>query len=140
MKLPVTWINESFKKDYSADDLSDLLTLSGIESEIEKDKGEEILDISLTPNRADCFSYKGIIQEISALDNAKIKFEDLLNPEIHHNLTMKVEVQSKEDCPVFMTRVIKSINKMQIHQNGSKKDSINLDISQSMQLLILLIM
>ena len=40
MKLPVTWINESFKKDYSADDLSDLLTLSGIESEIEKNKGE----------------------------------------------------------------------------------------------------
>ena len=24
---------------------------------------------------------------------------------------MKIEVQSKEDCPVFMTRVIKSINK-----------------------------
>ena len=100
MKLPVTWINESFKRDYSADDLSDLLTLSGIESEIEKDKGEEILDISLTPNRADCFSYKGIIQEISALDNAKIKYEDLLNPEIHHKECMKVEVQSKEDCPV----------------------------------------
>ena len=111
MKLPVTWINESFKKDYSADDLSDLLTLSGIESEIDKDKGEEILDISLTPNRADCFSYKGIIQEISALDNAKVKYEDLPDPEIHHKECMKVDVQSKEDCPVFMTRVIKSINK-----------------------------
>ena len=49
MKIPVTWINESFKKDYSAIELSDLLTLSGIESEIQKDKDEEILDISLTP-------------------------------------------------------------------------------------------
>ena len=56
MKLPVKWINESFKKNYSANELSDLLTLSGIESEIEKQNGEDILDIQLTPNRADCFS------------------------------------------------------------------------------------
>ena len=52
MKLPVKWINESFKKDYSSVELSDLLTLSGIESEIEREKDEEILDIQLTPNRA----------------------------------------------------------------------------------------
>ena len=111
MKLPVTWINESFKKDYSAIELSDLLTLSGIESEIEKDKGEEVLDISLTPNRADCFSYKGIIQEISALDNAKIINIKQTEPEIHHNQAMEVDVKSKIDSPVFMTRVIKSINR-----------------------------
>ena len=43
MKLPVKWINESFKKDYSSVELSDLLTLSGIESEIEREKNEEIL-------------------------------------------------------------------------------------------------
>ena len=41
MKLPVKWINESFKKDYSSVELSDLLTLSGIESEIEREKNEE---------------------------------------------------------------------------------------------------
>ena len=111
MKLPVKWINESFKKDYSAIELSDLLTLSGIESEIEKDKGEAILDISLTPNRADCFSYKGIIQEISALDNTKIMNQAHPDPQIHHKEIMDVDVQSKEDCPVFLTRVIKSINK-----------------------------
>ncbi len=111
MKLPVTWINESFKKDYSAIELSDLLTLSGIESEIEKDKGEEVLDISLTPNRADCFSYKGIIQEISALDNAKIINIKQTEPAIHHNQAMVVDVKSKIDSPVFMTRVIKSINR-----------------------------
>ena len=111
MKLPVTWINESFKKDYSAIELSDLLTLSGIESEIEKDKGEEVLDISLTPNRADCFSYKGIIQEISALDNAKIINIKQTEPLIHHNQAMVVDVKSKIDSPVFMTRVIKSINR-----------------------------
>ena len=45
MKIPVTWINESFKKDYSAIELSDLLTLSGIESEIQKDK--DVVDVRL---------------------------------------------------------------------------------------------
>ena len=51
------------------------------------------------------------MQEVSALDNAKIKNVKQTLPEIHHNLTMEVDVQSKEDSPVFMTRVIKSINR-----------------------------
>ena len=143
MKLPVKWINESFKKDYSAIELSDLLTLSGIESEIEKSKGEEILDISLTPNRADCFSYKGIVQEVSALDNAKIKNVKQALPEIHHNLTMEVDVQSKEDSPVFMTRVIKSINrnakspkwlKEKLDQSGYKSINAIVDIANYVML------
>ena len=143
MKLPVKWINESFKKDYSAIELSDLLTLSGIESEIEKSKGEEILDISLTPNRADCFSYKGIVQEVSALDNAKIKNVKQALPEIHHNLTMEVDVQSKEDSPVFMTRVIKSINrnakspkwlKEKLDQSGYKSINAVVDIANYVML------
>ena len=143
MKLPVKWINESFKKDYSAIELSDLLTLSGIESEIEKSKGEEILDISLTPNRADCFSYKGIVQEVSALDNAKIKSVKQALPEIHHNLTMEVDVQSKEDSPVFMTRVIKSINrnakspkwlKEKLDQSGYKSINAVVDIANYVML------
>ena len=110
MKLSVKWINESFKKDYSSVELSDLLTLSGIESEIEREKNEEILDIQLTPNRADCFSYKGIIQEIGALDCSKITNKELTHPKIHHNEIMDVDVQSPNDSPVFMTRVIRSIN------------------------------
>ena len=143
MKLPVKWINESFKKDYSAIELSDLLTLSGIESEIEKSKGEEILDISLTPNRADCFSYKGIVQEVSALDNAKIISVKQPVPEIHHNLTMEVDVQSKKDSPVFMTRVIKSINrkakspkwlKEKLEQSGYKSINAVVDIANYVML------
>ena len=143
MKLPVKWINESFKKDYSAIELSDLLTLSGIESEIEKSKGEEILDISLTPNRADCFSYKGIVQEVSALDNAKIVNVKQTLPEIHHNLTMEVDVQSKEDSPVFMTKVIKSINrnakspkwlKEKLDQSGYKSINAVVDIANYVML------
>ena len=143
MKLPVKWINESFKKDYSAIELSDLLTLSGIESEIEKSKGEEILDISLTPNRADCFSYKGIVQEVSALDNAKIISVKQPVPEIHHKLTMEVDVQSKKDSPVFMTRVIKSINrkanspkwlKEKLDQSGYKSINAVVDIANYVML------
>ncbi|GIS41141.1 MAG: hypothetical protein Ct9H90mP13_09870 [Pseudomonadota bacterium] len=97
----------------------------------------------MTPNRADCFSYKGIIQEISALDNAKIKYEDLLNPEIHHKECMNVEVQSKEDCPVFMTRVIKSINKdantpkwlkKRLEQSGYKSINAIVDIANFVML------
>ena len=143
MKLPVKWINESFKKNYSANELSDLLTLSGIESEIEKQNGEDILDIQLTPNRADCFSYKGIIQEISALDGLKIINKRLADPEIHHNEIMEVDVQSEKDSPVFMTRVIKSINqdvesptwlKNKLNQSGYKSINVIVDIANFVML------
>ena len=143
MKIPVTWINESFKKDYSAIELSDLLTLSGIESEIQKDKDEEILDISLTPNRADCFSYKGIIQEVSALDNAKIIDINQTETEIHHNQAMEVDVKSKVDSPVFMTRIIKSINRKaktpkwlqkKLDRSGYKSINVIVDIANYVML------
>ena len=117
MRIPVKWLNESFRKDYSGEELSDLLTLSGIESEIEVHKNQKILDISLTPNRADCFSYKGVVQEISALDNTKTIPILHKKNNINHDEKIMVDVQAKDDCPVFITRVIKSIdNKINIIQ------------------------
>ena len=56
---------------------------------------------------------------------------------------MKVEVQSKEDCPVFMTRVIKSINKdantpkwlkKRLEQSGYKSINAIVDIANFVML------
>ena len=63
MKLPVDWLNEFFRQGLDADNVVEKLTLSGLECELVTHKKKPVIDFSLPPNRADCFSVKGILQE-----------------------------------------------------------------------------
>ena len=73
MKLPVDWLNEFFRQSLDADNVVEKLTLSGLECELVTHKKKPVIDFSLTPNRADCFSFKGILQELSAISNKSYK-------------------------------------------------------------------
>ena len=117
MKLPIDWLNEFFRKDLDADNVVEKLTLSGLECELVTHKKKTVIDFSLTPNRADCFSVKGILQELSAITNKSYK--ELTKPdcEVHHKDIIPIEVKSVRDCPVFLTRVIRNYdNKTQSPQ------------------------
>lgn len=71
--------------------------------------GDRILDLKITPNRADCFSIRGIARDLAAA--ADIHFTDVdirsVSPVVHE--TVPVQVDSPADCPVFTTRVIKGL-------------------------------
>ena len=110
MKLPVEWLKEHNKKDTDVHDLIHKLTLAGIECELINHNNKPVIDFSLTPNRADCFSLKGILQEIAAIDNKKLKKLKTQTSKINHNQTLPVEIESTQDCPVFITRVIKDFD------------------------------
>lgn len=69
-----------------------------------------ILDIDLTPNRADCFSVQGVAREVSALLN-----QPLTTPVIEPVLpqsdeTLAISLNAPEACPNYCGRVIKGIN------------------------------
>jgi phenylalanyl-tRNA synthetase beta chain len=71
---------------------------------------DQIFEIDLTPNRADCFSIKGIAREISALTKTP-----LINLEINPNFTeidnnLSVKVTEKKVCPNYCGREIRNIN------------------------------
>ena len=110
MKLPVEWLKEHNKKDTDVHDLIHKLTLAGIECGLINHNNKPVIDFSLTPNRADCFSLKGILQEIAAIDNKKLKKLKTQTSKINHNQTLPVEIESTQDCPVFITRVIKDFD------------------------------
>lgn len=110
MKLPVEWLKEHNKKDTDVHNLIHKLTLAGIECELINHNNKPVIDFSLTPNRADCFSLKGILQEIAAIDNKKLKKLKTQTSKINHNQTLPVEIESTQDCPVFITRVIKDFD------------------------------
>lgn len=70
-----------------------------------------ILDIDLTPNRADCFSILGVAREVAALNRIPLlaKFsETAQHPTIDEALT--IHLRNPEACAKYGGRVIRGIN------------------------------
>ncbi|MCG3858255.1 phenylalanine--tRNA ligase subunit beta [Psychrobacter sp. Ps2] len=71
----------------------------------------QILDISITPNRGDCFSVRGIAREISVINDLPVQ-----TPEISANTagtaaTPAVTVDAKEACPRYLLQSIHNIDR-----------------------------
>ena len=110
MKLSTNWINEHCKSKFTSSELVERLTMSGVECEIINQKSNEIIKFDITPNRADCFSVRGITNELLAMDLIKQSKNKFQSAEVHHDRSVKINVSSSEDCPVFATRIINNIN------------------------------
>nr|MBA2652889.1 phenylalanine--tRNA ligase subunit beta [Tatlockia sp.] len=71
---------------------------------------DHILDLDLTPNRADCFSILGVARELSALTKLPLKpiTKITCKPTIDESLPIKL--LAPEACPVYCGRIIREIN------------------------------
>ena len=73
----------------------------------------QILDISITPNRGDCFSVRGIAREISVINDLPMQM-----PTIAENITITengatpaVTVNAVEACPRYLLQSISNIDR-----------------------------
>ncbi|OGP67379.1 MAG: phenylalanine--tRNA ligase subunit beta [Deltaproteobacteria bacterium RBG_16_44_11] len=73
--------------------------------------GDTVLDISITPNRADCLSMIGIAREVAALTGKKIKKPSITVKETSENIKLltSVKILNPELCPRYTARMIKNI-------------------------------
>tara|TARA_Y100000310_G_scaffold319517_1_gene374899 strand:- start:297 stop:515 length:219 start_codon:yes stop_codon:yes gene_type:complete len=68
MKFLISWLKEYVSINESPEELSDLLSLNALETEVvSKDK----IDVEVTPNRSDCLSHQGLAREIEAIKKSK---------------------------------------------------------------------
>lgn len=72
---------------------------------------DTVLEIGITPNRADCLSIIGYAREISALYDRPMKeqtfeLKETSDPASNYG---GVEIKNKEACPSYMGRVIKDV-------------------------------
>jgi phenylalanyl-tRNA synthetase beta chain len=71
---------------------------------------DSVIEIGLTPNRADCLSMAGIAREVGLLNGLPI------TPPVYDNVTATVEdvfpvdLQAAERCPRYLGRVIKGVD------------------------------
>lgn len=68
------------------------------------------IDVSVTPNRADCFSMRGIARDVAALNGLPLTPPDITAVPATIADTLSVQVEAPADCPRYLGRVIKGIN------------------------------
>lgn len=73
----------------------------------------QILDISITPNRGDCFSVRGIAREISVINDLPMQMPEIpTNVAVTDNgATFAVTVSAVEACPRYLLQSISNIDR-----------------------------
>ncbi|MCL6245330.1 phenylalanine--tRNA ligase subunit beta [Acinetobacter sp. ANC 7200] len=73
------------------------------------DLDDNVIDISITPNRGDCFSIRGIAREIGVINQLPVTAP--LITEVAATITDEKKVVVETDgCPRYLGRVIKNVN------------------------------
>lgn len=73
------------------------------------DLDDNVIDISITPNRGDCFSIRGITREIGVINQLPVTAPEIKEVAATLADEKKVVVET-EGCPRYLGRVIKNVN------------------------------
>lgn len=98
---------------------------------------DNIIDISITPNRGDCFSIRGIAREISVINKLQMN-EPVINTVAATIADEKKVVISTEGAPCYLGRVVKNVNvkaatpewmQQALSRSGIRTHSILVDVT-----------
>lgn len=67
-----------------------------------------ILDLSITPNRADALSMRGLTYELGALYNNKVDFNDVEKEENYEATSLQVAIES-DSCRNYVGQIVKNV-------------------------------
>lgn len=71
---------------------------------------DKILELDLTPNRADCLSVEGVAREVAVLNKMDWTPVESTSVEVSHDSVIEVKVDATEACPRYLGRLIKDVN------------------------------
>jgi phenylalanyl-tRNA synthetase beta chain len=71
---------------------------------------DNVIELGLTPNRADCLSVEGVAREVAVLNNLPFQATAFATVEPQHTEILEVKVEVVEACPVYLGRLIKNIS------------------------------
>ncbi len=71
---------------------------------------DTIIEISVTPNRADCLGILGVARDVAVINQLPL-IEPEINPvKASVDATISIDVQAPQACPRYLGRVVKGIN------------------------------
>ena len=71
---------------------------------------DTIIEVDLTPNRADCLSVKGLAREVGTLNNIDVKPLNIETMAAQVDDTVSVTLSATDACPKYVGRVVKGVN------------------------------
>jgi len=71
---------------------------------------DQVIEVELTPNRADCLSIQGVAQDVSASCRAKLKVLEIDPVAAAINDSIEVSLEQPDDCPRYVGRIIRGID------------------------------
>ncbi|MFW1766441.1 phenylalanine--tRNA ligase subunit beta [Acinetobacter bereziniae] len=98
---------------------------------------DHVIDISITPNRGDCFSIRGVAREIGVINQLPVTAPEII--EVAATIADQKQVHvSTDGCPRYLGRVIKNVNtkaatpewmEQALARSGIRQHSILVDIT-----------
>ncbi|CAM3752707.1 phenylalanine--tRNA ligase subunit beta [Mesobacillus zeae] len=74
-------------------------------------RDDQVLELGLTPNRADCMSMIGVAYETAAILGKDVKLPEPKAAEISEQASdyIKINIEAKEDNPLYVAKVVKNV-------------------------------
>lgn len=70
---------------------------------------DHTIDVSITPNRGDCLSVRGLARDVAALTRSDIHLQKINSNKPASTASMTISVTATEACPRYVCRVIKNV-------------------------------
>jgi len=113
MKCSIAWLREWVDPKISNEDLCEKLTMSGLEVEsLEQDGKDFVVDVSITPNRGDCMSVRGLAREVAAITGTGLSSAVIPENAVSQALIrdpLSVSLDAPTACPCYIGRVIRGV-------------------------------
>ncbi|WP_261797672.1 phenylalanine--tRNA ligase beta subunit-related protein, partial [Klebsiella pneumoniae] len=71
---------------------------------------DNTIEISVTPNRADCLGIIGVARDVAVLNKAPLNVPEMPPVAATVNDVLPIQVDAPEACPRYLGRVVKGIN------------------------------
>jgi len=71
---------------------------------------DNLIEVDLTPNRADCLSVEGLAREVAVLNQIDCQATPLKKADVAHRDTLDIRVDAACACPRYLGRLIKGVN------------------------------
>jgi phenylalanyl-tRNA synthetase beta chain len=108
--LSYEWLKEFVDIKASPDEMSDKLTMVGLEVEGSVNIGNDtVFEVNVTPNRPDCLSIYGIAREVAAVFRLPLKIPDVeISTDIGRS-DVRVEILDPDLCHRYAGRSVKGV-------------------------------
>ncbi len=112
MRIDIAWLREWCDPGVDDEALAHQITMAGVEVDdlLTGPDGSGVLELALTPNRADCFSVRGVAREVSALFSAPLSAHEVAETPAATDARRELELVAPEACPRFAGRVIEGLD------------------------------